>query len=284
MTNERTIISSGVDWITSTEVQGAGVDDLMAIAFDIKQANFPNDIIEKPWSAMGYSGKTYGPMSIGTRGDSEAIMIISGDLARIVYPGIPLNWERVTRIDLQTTVALEKPDDRKAIRHYETQRDLQRERKDGKMWSLISSATGDTLYYGKRSHSRYYRFYDKSVDYGMTELGHAWRYEVEYKKDIAKRMAKTVAHMDDPYSEIASVIWGEFDSVNFPPIYNRGDKVNAMEVGVKLKTAEGQLRWLEKCVSPVVGQLMLLGYEDEVLNSLKLQGLARKVNEKDVIR
>jgi len=90
--------------------------------------------------------------------------------------------------------------------------------------------------------------------------------------------------MDDPYSEIASVIWGEFDSVNFPPIYNRGDKVNAMEVGVKLKTAEGQLKWLEKCVSPVVGQLMLLGYEDEVLNSLKLQGLARKVNEKDVIR
>lgn len=276
MSNESKIVSSAVDWITITAVKGNDVDDLYYICQDIVQQWLPNNVLPSKWHFQGYKGKTYGPVRIGSRGEDEAIMIVSGDLAGKVYPGVPLNWDAVTRIDLQTTIALGKQDKRCAIRCHERASELTGTLDDGKLGTLISSATGDSLYIGKRRSSRYLRYYDKSLDYKMEDTGYAWRYEVEYKRDLAKNIAKTVAHMKDPYAEIASLVWAEFRRKGVVPSYNKGSYVSAMETGLKVKTAEGTLSWLERCVSPVITQLSLMGYDEEVAHALRIRDVTLK--------
>ena len=91
-------------------------------------------------------------------------------------------------------------------------------------------------------------------------------------------MAKTVSYMQDPYGDIASLVWSEYSVEGFPPAYNRGKKITAMEVGVKYKTPEGQVRWLERCVSPVVTQLCMMGMEEVVIDVLKLRSV---INNKE---
>ena len=268
-------ISTGTDWLTVTEVTGAGVDDLAQIAFEIKQAHIPKNAISKPWKAQGYTGTSVGELAFGTRGESEGILRISGELARTAYPGIPINWARVTRIDLQVTVALKERDDRVALRKYQELRNLTKSGESGTIYKLISSNTGDTLYLGKRTHSRLLRFYDKSLDYGMKETGWAWRYEVEYKKGTAKNIAKTVAYMNDPYVDIGNLIWQEYANKGFHPAFKSTGSITAMEVGTTYKTPEGQVRWLEKCVAPVVTQLINLGYEDQILHALRLRDIKK---------
>lgn len=243
MTNEKDkVISAGVDWLTVTEVTGAGVDELALIAQDIKQQFFPGNITPERFTQSGYSGVSYGPLKFGTREPEQAIMIISGELAREAYPGIPIVPDRVTRIDLQVTVALRDQDREVALRHHNELRRLTVEEKDDTVWKLISSPTGDTLYLGKRTHARLLRFYDKSLDYKMDETGWAWRYEVEYKKKTAKDIAKTVSYMSDPYADIASIVWADFKKRGFAPSYEATNKVTAMEVGIKYKTPEGTVR------------------------------------------
>ena len=279
MTNEGKVVSSGTDWLTTTEVTGAGVDDLAQIAFEIGQQFIPLNIISEPWKAQGYTGTQRAGLAFGTREPDQAMMRISGDLAIKAYPGIPIAPERVTRIDLQVTVALDAPDDRIAIKHYEILRDLTTDGQSATMYKLISSPTGDTLYLGKRTHARMLRFYDKSLDYGMQELGWVWRYEVEYKGRAAKNMAKTVSYMKDPYSDIAAVVWADYEARGFRPAYRTDRSITAMEVGTTYKTPEGQVKWLERCVSPVVTQLINLGFEDKVISALKLRSIYKKDEE-----
>lgn len=276
------ILDAGVDWITVTETNGDATDDLLAVAYDIKQNHIPKDVIPSTWGMSGYSGQQYGQLKTGTRGDGEGILIMSGALAREAYPPLVMDWDRVTRIDLQVTVGLHHQDDRIARRYHRELQDLGDSKKSGKIWKYISSPSGDTLYFGKRTHNRYLRFYDKSCDYGMSEPGWAWRYEVEYKKNEARRIAKTVSYMKDPYVEISSLVWQAFKSVNFEPMYNSKNRVSVMDVGLSYKTPTSQLKWLEKCVSPVVMQLMTLGYEQAVIDSLGLKSTIRKVKKDGV--
>ena len=144
------------------------------------------------------------------------------------------------------------------------------------MWRLVSSATGDTLYHGKRGNSVYMRFYDKSLDLNAAGLGYCWRYEVEYRKKAARNIAKTVAYSKEPYADIASLVWSQFNKAGFPPAYHKGSEIRVMEVGAKYKTPEGQVRWLERNVAPVITQLVSLGYEEQVIYSLGLQDALRQ--------
>ena len=279
MTNESEVIDAGIDWLTVTQVDGGGVDELQMIAFDIKEQFLPSDAVPEPWGMQGYRGKSYGPLKIATREPEQAILIVSGALAKEAYPAIPIPFDRVKRIDLQVTVRLAEPDDRVAVRYYETQRNLRTESERAKLWRLVSSATGDTLYHGRRGNSVYMRFYDKSLDLNAAGLGYCWRYEVEYRKKAAMNIAKTVAYSKEPYADIASLVWSQFSKCGFPPSYHRGGEIRVMEVGAKYKTPEGQVRWLERNVSPVVTQLVNLGYEAQVINSLGLSDALRRKEE-----
>ena len=276
MTNENEVVSVGPDWMTVTTVKGDGVDDLQMIAFDIVQQHLPSDAVSKPWGMQGYRGKSYGSLKIGTRNSEEGILIISGELCRRAYSAIPIDPFAVTRLDLQVTLRLDKPDVDHAMRFYNEKRQLQNQNTSGKLWRLVSSATGNTLYYGKRGNVEMLRFYDKSIDYGFEQKGMAWRYEIEYGRKKAKAVADVVGAMEDPYAEIVGMVALAYKKAGFPPQFKHNTTISAIESAVEVKTASSQVRWLERNVRPVVTQLLMSGHEKEVIEALSLRQFCRE--------
>lgn len=269
-------ISAGLDWLTVTSVTGDGTDSLLDTARKIVSEKFPDDALPKPWISMGYTGANYGPMKYGRRGIEEAILILSGDLAEEVSRMVTVPHERVTRADFQVTVALVEPDPMVAARVHRTQSDLTVQGESGKLWTYISSYSGDTISFGKRGSARYLRLYDKSHEFKPLERGSAWRYELELRGNTAKEGVRQYNESSQRQEWIASQVFQAFVRSGVPPVFKADAQISAIEVKYEVTTIDAKLGWLARCVAPVVTQLINLGYEEQVLNSIKLSGVYRE--------
>ena len=272
-------ISNGCDWLTVTTTSGADTSALIQTVREIEYDHLPEDAIPKEWAAMGYKGQNYGPMKFGRRGGEEAIFIVSGDFAENIASEYVLPHDRVTRIDLQVTVALEVADDGVAYRLQSEFSRLQSTAKYAKLWTYHSSPKGDTFAVGSRGSGVYVRLYDKSVDAGFGEAGRAWRYEVEYKGNHAKKVALNLNRTGDRWRYCASQTLAEFTKRGVRPKYSVVTPISAIECGANVTTAGTKLSWLERNVAPVVTQLVHLGYEKEVISAIQLEGVYKKWSE-----
>ena len=273
MTNETKVHSAGLDWLTITTVSGEATDVLVETAREIVHTEMPADAIPDDWKAMGYTGQSYGPLKLGRRGIDEAILILSGHLADVVGETYTVPHDRVTRADFQVTVVLDEPNPFLAYNTKKAIENLTTARTDGKLWTYISSATGDTLSIGKRGRNRYIRFYDKSKDYTPSERGTYWRYEVELRRDTAKQAMRMMYEASDRHEFIAGQVFSSFQRRGIEPRFSIKETPSAIEVGQVVTTADAKISWLSRCVAPVVTQLIDLGYEEQVIRSLKLRGI-----------
>lgn len=274
------IVSKGSDWITMTATDTPGGNALVVMYNGLREKLGQKDEPEKKWSGLGYRGTQFLGVKCGVRKEDETILILAGDVAENVV-GLDLSDSiKVTRLDFQVTVELSEPDSFYAQRCYTTLEDLQILGGKKRYLKLIKSLTGTTLNVGSRKSSIMLRLYDKSGDLGSPYLGHLWRYEVEFKKDAAIHAYKMfhVKQFDEEY--LASVVFNEFNIRGLPPKFTAGTRVNAIEVGSRISTIEGQLSWLRRCVAPVVVQLLNLGYEEQVLKSIRLKHIVKDIKEK----
>ena len=269
-------IDSGVDWLTVTTVAGQESARMLETARAFVLEAYPNEALPEAWSAMGYKGQSYGALKYGRRKQDEAILILSSGLADKFGIRFRIPPDRVTRCDLQVTVALDEPDPYVAYKLYQA---LTRQVENGNLTTrlkYISSGTGDTLYIGSRSSELSLRLYDKSKDYPGMDRGLAWRSEVEYKRGRAKSVYRSIESARARYTRIATHVFDEFQRKGVSPLFDKGEPNVAMETQVKVSTPDTKLSWLERCVAPVVTQLVTLGYEEEVIRSLKLAGVYRR--------
>lgn len=273
MSNEVITSKGQLDWLTVTSVSGSMTDELKELKNAIVEDHLPSDAIGDGWKGLGYSGYNYGPLKFGRRKGDEAILIISGPLADAVGETYSIPHDRVTRVDFQVTIRLDprNPHYASAIRNRLL--NLPESANSGKILTYISSNTGDTLNFGKRSKKKFLRLYDKSKDIEGAERGEIWRYEVELKKDLAQSAMAMFNASNSRHEFIAEQVFAAFDRVGAKPPYKIDGKAVAIEVAQKVTTVDGKLGWISRCVAPVVSQLMLLGYEEEVLSSLSLKGI-----------
>ena len=275
MPDEEKIVGIGLDWLTVTEVEGSASETLIDTVRDIVYKHMPDDVIPKDWSAMGYKGQNYGQLKYGRRKADEAILILSGSLAEQVGVTYHIPSKRVTRADFQVTVAPSVPDPEVARRLHTEHLSLTTPRNEGKLWTYISSTTGDTFSLGKRGSNRYLRLYDKSKDMQPCDRGTYWRYEVEFKGQTAKTAMDLLNQATDRYTFIGSQVFQAFERRGVIPSYNIDTTIDMIEVSQAVTTADTKLRWLSRCVAPVVTQLINMGYEKQVIASLKLRGVYR---------
>lgn len=270
------IIDTGLDWLTVTQVSGTQSEAMLDTIRQYIADNYPADAIPKSWRAMGYQGQNYGQLKFGRRKADESIMILSGSEAERFGVNFRIPEDRVTRIDLQVTLALGKPMPMMAHNMY--RRLIGEAKTKGHSAKVVyhSSEKGDTITVGSRGSATFLRLYDKSADYNVEPTGSIWRYEVEFKQSRAKSATREVQQAISRYEKIAARVWAEFNSRGIAPHFRPQDRMSAMEAGVKISTPDTKLGWLERCVAPVVTQLIQMGYEREVINSLRLRGIYRK--------
>jgi DNA relaxase NicK len=236
--------------------------------------------IRQDWSAMGYNGYGQDRLKYGERGEDEAILILSGPLAQEHFHRPKIDPSRVTRCDVQVTVMLSPRDPLMASRTHRHLEAIFRSKKKRPVIGLVSSITGDTLYVGRRGATIMLRFYDKSDAMGEEELGVIWRYEVQYRQKAAKAAAKLLVNDSSPLEVVIGLVASEFMKRSVDPGISSNSTVNAIQVGRSITTPEGQIQWLERCVAPVIQQLCLLGYEEDVFNTLNLRALMKTIQER----
>lgn len=267
------IVDTGLDWLTVTTVKGHQSAQMLATIREFVEAEYPLDSIPDDWKGLGYTGQKVGEIKYGRRNVDEAILIMSGKTSDKFSVRFKVPAERVTRCDVQVTIALDRPDSMLAYKLYTDLMRLTKQQKSGKVYKYISSNSGDTLYAGKRSSDVYLRLYDKSRDSGINQLGSIWRYEIEFKRGRAKSVYKAIESSEMRYSAIARLVWDEFRKRGIDPEFDPSHPIVAIETGTKVSTPDSKLGWLERCVAPVVTQLVNLGYEREVIRCLKLRGI-----------
>lgn len=269
-------IAVGTDWLTVTSVTGDMSHELVKAGHKIRDTLLPEGKVVKDWSSMGYRGASYGPLKYGVRKENEAILIVSGELAEMSSQVVKIPAHRVTRLDLQVTVAPDIPLPFLVAELRKVLPNLPEFSKYAKMMTYISSATGDTLYVGKRGRSSMLRIYDKSLDLGYSKLGSVWRYEMEYRREAAKTVCDRVEKAPDRAAYILRQVLGELAARGIKSSFAGGRPIGAIEVSSKISTTDTQLSWLSRCVTPVIIRLLNAGYEEEVLSTLKLKNIVKR--------
>lgn len=266
-----TIVSSAPDWLTATAVEREGSEDLLKYGQQLfTEAMFQGDT-PKSWRGLGYAGRRAEGLRVGVRQVDQAILMASGPLAKRVAEECPLRLSRVTRFDIQVTVLVDPPVPRYATEEYLelTRQNMLAKRQ--RYLKLIQSSTGDTLYIGKRTSGVMLRLYDKGHDIPGAEKGSYWRYEVEFKKAYAQRSFDAWREAPSRIAWIVDQVAAEFLDRGAWVGFDARQDLSAIAVKAAPSNESTKIDWLIRCVAPVVVQLCMSGYTDQVLTALKLR-------------
>lgn len=269
------IVSAGVDYLTLTATATHNQAALWEHGSDFISARVDDQGAEvRPAEVMGYRGFQVEGVMLGKRDDSVMLRASSShadDLWRFM-----LERERcwnVRRIDAQVTGQF--ADDREGYgREVEAQalafRARQKTATHGKVETHRGNGRGDSCTIGSRSSNRYLRCYDKTREQrGEIDVG-IWRWEVEYKAELAAKVAEQIACNQTHRHAIIGLVETEFKrkGVNVP--WQTGEVVSIPIVGLEKTDDERRLRWLITQVKPVVGKLVNVYGQDVVLSALGL--------------
>lgn len=272
------IFSSGADWLTVTNV----LDDYQ-VHLPLMTAFLRLAAVEKEWKSAGYKGLQCldTEMKYGSRlrddGRADEMLVSPGAHAGVLLEHMKnIDDYRVTRLDLQVTVFVDKPDENIAVRLYDK---LSRMSAVGtsplgrRKVSLVRSETGQTLYIGSRQTGRkFFRLYDKSHDVGAS-LGQVWRQEVQYGRDLAQGAAKWYVQAANKGQSVIDLVCAEFmDCADFSLVPT--DEVVAEDFAEKPAdhTVLGaKVEWLRKCVRPTIALLIEHDLLDEAKEALGLR-------------
>lgn len=271
------VVCSGYDYATLTAKRGDRADALRERAVSILQDETAKGNEVKLWSGNGYKGKRSGSVAYGVRHDG-CILRLSGEAARVLtVESIPYA-DNVSRIDLQVTCFdATQQAERAHLGYYSV---LEAPRKRGRPLSAelrLNSGGGQTLYAGSRTSDKVGRLYDYGIAHKKAPAGAYWRYEVEYKREEAMRLAVAAIERQLDDAIIAALVVDYFAMRGLPTPACHED-IGAILDGHRatlefdgLSDADRTLRWLNDCVRQSVSRLVTSGRLADVVRALGLE-------------
>lgn len=271
------VVGSGFDYATLTAKRGARADALREKAASILSDEAARGNEVKVWSGKGYKGKRCGSVAYGVRHDG-CILRLSGRAAlALTVESIPYA-DNVSRIDLQITCFdATQQAERAHMGYYSV---LEAPRKRGRPPSAelrLNSGGGQTLYAGSRTSDRVGRLYDYGIAHKKAPKGQYWRFEVEYKREQAMRLATAAIERQLDDAIIAALVVDYFAQRGLPTPACHED-VGAILDGHRatleldgLSDADRTIRWLNDCVRQSVARLISCGRLAEVIRALGLE-------------
>lgn len=271
----------GIDYVSMTTSSYRSSEDFSHVLKALELGLQDEGFVTKTWRMVGYTGWRTGPLAYGVRLGDQTYARWSGprSIWLLRYVDMPV---KVTRIDLQVTHRLHRPDPDLAKSMYERVNALADGGNLPFKASLIRSGDGDTLYLNSRSGPRFLRMYDKSPAFEGAEKGEVWRWEVEYKRGA---VYPALDRIYDPetgfldYLTIADLVYSEFVKKGALIPKQGYTTVDLPKIEPKHVTIDGRLEWLARCVRPVLTELAGAGYGEEALDALHIPSDALDVND-----
>src|SRR5215208_6729754 len=199
------LISAGVDWITCTARGKDARRALQAQVEPILQQEASAGVEVSVARLRDYVGWKVPGVVYGTR-DADDLCILSASHAARLWKNVALAATNVSRLDLQATVWTHGEQPALSRWYYQRVRRQKPSRGKPRTYSLIQTHPhGDTLYVGKRQSDCYGRVYDYATAHKTAPARTVWRYEVEFKRDMALRHSRALSNSDDCGSHASSV-------------------------------------------------------------------------------
>lgn len=270
-------MEAGIDWITWVEPKDCGT----TIATELGQLMIDQALADgskvRRFSFEGYHGWQTTAASIGFRSDS-ALLRLSGSRAAGRWTHLRTSAGHPTRLDVQTSLTLSKPDGglgkRFLLRAENSSRRPRRTRLRSTITRGSDGAWCGTV--GSRTSRAYVRVYDKGVEQGTQAPGVWWRYELEAKRDLAAALWADLSAADDPTawcvgccarsSYSLGLRWPSFLSKQRTPLPPVPPRVPPDVVQ--------SLMWLREQVRPTVQRLSTAVPPQVLLNALGLNQIA----------
>ncbi len=273
-------ICPSVDWVTGVSKTYAQSMAQQAIWEELKVVlNVTKEAVAKPMNVREYKGYRCGPVFFGSATVGTLLSVSGVDSNDYVHRVVGAS-SRITRIDLAVTVFYPNYVKSIASGYYEyvieSLGDLTGKRK----YAMISSASGgDTLYIGSRESEGYGRVYDKWMESKRSpQFLNAWRFEVEFKGELAQRVAGDLMRARDREDYIVSRVsqWLGDRLILCPwTVANSVERVKVARPAKKMS----ELEYLRTKVRGTVARLVKNGQLMDVLEALGVNTLVEPTEE-----
>jgi hypothetical protein len=266
-------LDAGADWLTVTTQNCADTEYLQRVAARHLAAysgarpwSFRNYHGHRRHDASGKGGIAYADKDAGCYG----ILQTWGPMTVTVGRQLAADRVKPTRVDLAVTVLHDEP--QKSI--LELLPELNPEAH--KLSAIIPlCAEGGTLYIGHRGSDAFGRLYDKGAQLGEEIPPRLlWRYEVEYKRDLAEQAAAVfwfIGNEPGWHREfVVSNVEKFFREHEIPVPFTSQDvdKASLVRYATRIEDDHRTLKWLSEQVQPAVLRVALNGHHDEVCQAL----------------
>jgi len=277
-------VRAGVDWLTLTLPRNAPRADLWyltcvsALHLVETEGNKP-----KERKLLGYYGRSVGGCFVGER-QQDYMAQFSSHHADAVFSNIYRSDAHVSRIDIRADVTypvmpldIARKGYRDAIRA-NNELPLSRRRK---LYLLVGSDGGDTLYLGSPTSESRGRLYNKEVQSKHDLFMRTWRYEVILRNNRAVRAAEILFSRGESYSGAALGIvatWYASRGVSVRG-WGGGEEIPINLARTISTDIDTRLEWLRRQVAPALRYLEEAGYTNELAEALGIMKRSEESTE-----
>lgn len=263
----------GVDWFRWKATGADAYMDLLRSAEELQAEDRDTGLDVKPWSFQGAEGKR-SPRVRWARRHDVVYVETSGEVCDSTWSRLRLSDGALTRLDLAATWRLSSPEPRFEMQFLPPEVTTPSRRlPNGKPLGLHYLPDGGFLgTVGQRTAPEYWRWYDKGVELRTDLAGNLWRLELEAKYDESRALgAQCLESLKSP-KWCASYLMQRWLSQDCSwPFIVDAASYEAVERPAKPEhPSEGDLRWMERSVRPVVQRLLRGGRLDELIEVLGL--------------
>lgn len=278
------ILEARCDWLTATSRTGQGATVLQGRAKTWVERRHAEGYPVRPWRWQSYEGEIVDGISWGVR-STDLIVRLSGECAFRHSP-TTFQWStNVSRLDVQVT--LQEPmlqRDWASIAMSMAGIDARVQSGMTETRIIHNTPRGATCYIGSGRGDRLMRVYDKSAESDDAYPPGCWRWEIEYKRNRAIRVAERLANQRWlPYGILECVrqAWNDY-RVAIPC---EGLPSDWKDSAPKIETTdERRLAWLRSSIRPMMTSLLEAYDQQTLLEAVGLDdyGSDLRVVERDI--
>jgi hypothetical protein len=263
------ILSAGVDWLTCSKKTGVMGSEFQKLGDELVRGAraAKNRTSLALW--QGYAGLRGENFFYGQHG-MAAVVTLSGPHEPALVADFIRAADNVSRIDLQITVEHMPPEPELGTINF---RQLCRGGTNPGLHPLITMIAntkgGHTNAVGSRISDSYGRNYDKGIEGKLCEAGRLWRYEVEFKRGRAKKVAEQIALSRKVPTDVARSVWQWWSSRGVLPVAKEPTGC-LIDTRLPARPEVDYLRYFESNVAPSIRQAVRLHGLNTVLRALGL--------------
>lgn len=263
------ILNCGPDWLTVTSKRRGVSNDLQDWAYAHLEKQNATDGQVSVAKRLGYVGHSTLGLFAGCN-NTHVMVQLSGPRCAPLAPQAIRFSSNVSRLDLQVTVWTEGEQPHLGAWTYKAMVSAQpvcgRPRRLG---LIVGHPDGETMTVGRRVSDSYGRLYDKTAEANLGAPRLLWRYEVEWKRKEARRVAMLLEEGQFRPTHACKLVHAWYTKRGVQPSFSPPDADNASQHAIAGPTRD-VLAWFRSSVSVTIRRAMNDHGREVVLDALGL--------------